>query len=179
MLYLCPHLYIHRWEQKNNGKTTELVIDIPKNIKQVLDLEEPPSNEALDDQMLSTVLEKRKQELKTKLYQQVFKYYEAMEPQFREVPGYVQFLDNFDYNESELWPYFFNYNEAPAIPKALLNEVPKTKKFETIADFLNKHDIMTTLLVTQSALSKAQEESTLKSENKAYEVEMHPPENKL
>jgi hypothetical protein len=29
-------MFIHRWEPKNGGKTHELVIEIPKNIKEIL-----------------------------------------------------------------------------------------------------------------------------------------------
>ena len=63
LLYLCPNFYLHKWEVKNGGKTHELTIDIPKNIKQIVEsegCEEPPVSEPYENQMLSIVLEKRK-----------------------------------------------------------------------------------------------------------------------
>jgi len=35
MLYVAPKLFTHRWEFKN-AKNYELVIDIPDNIKEIL-----------------------------------------------------------------------------------------------------------------------------------------------
>lgn len=36
-LFLEPRFFLYRWEPRNGGKTYELVIDIPSNIKQVLE----------------------------------------------------------------------------------------------------------------------------------------------
>jgi hypothetical protein len=98
MLFLCPTLFIHKWELKG-GKNQELIIDIPKNIRQIVNspgMMETPSNEPFEGQMLSDILEKRKAELRKQLYKNAIQFFESKKQQFLEVPAYVPFIEIFD-----------------------------------------------------------------------------------
>jgi hypothetical protein len=61
ILYVCPKLFIHKWEVKGS-KAPELVIEVPKNIKDVLNNYNgtTPSLEGMETHMHSEVLNRRK-----------------------------------------------------------------------------------------------------------------------
>ena len=65
MLYLVPNFFNHRWESKQNG--FELIIEIPANIKDILEDDSvKPSNESYDFMMTADLIEKRKKVFKNK-----------------------------------------------------------------------------------------------------------------
>ena len=67
IINVVPKFFNHQWELK--GKNYELTIEIPKNIKQIVEDEKvKKSQEAFEEMMLSDLLEKRQEIFKRRLY---------------------------------------------------------------------------------------------------------------
>jgi hypothetical protein len=87
MLTVTPLFYNHRWEQR--GKGYELVIEIPKNIRQLLlsqESKEAPSTEAFEEMMHSDLIENRKRIFRDNLYSITLSHYERVKEQHKEAP---------------------------------------------------------------------------------------------
>ena len=84
--------------------------------------------------------------------------YENKVEEYKEVAANRPMLEVFSpFDETaRYWPVCFDFSKLPPIPKAQLNEVPKSKRIESISEYLAKHSIKGTM--TAVALSKAQED---------------------
>jgi hypothetical protein len=83
--------------------------------------------------------------------------FESRIPEWRENREYSKILDSFSLESSIIWPHFFEIESLPPIPEAPLIEMPKTRKFESVTNFLSKHSIkgetVKTLPLSQSGLN--------------------------
>jgi len=60
-LTIVPNFFNHRWELKNGGKSQELIIEYPKNIRHIIDHPSTiASEEAFEETLNGDYLEKRK-----------------------------------------------------------------------------------------------------------------------
>ena len=85
MITVAPYMFIHSWESKVSGY--ELVIEIPKNIKQILQNQEiKPSNEAYEDLMVSEMLQERTNAFKQQLYLITYQHYLKEKDNYKDVP---------------------------------------------------------------------------------------------
>lgn len=88
ILTVAPQFYIHKWEQK--GKGYELIIEIPKNIRQLIPFsqenKEAPSQDAFENIMQSDITEVRKSYFKDNLYSITLQHYEKAKEQHKDAP---------------------------------------------------------------------------------------------
>ncbi len=83
ILKICPRFYLHKWETRNSGKSYDLIIDFPKNIREILaDPNTQPLNDSLEGKMRTEILEQRKEEMELSLFLYLVSEYEAKKPDY-------------------------------------------------------------------------------------------------
>lgn len=119
-------MFNHKWEPRKNGKVFELVIEIPKNIKDILDdtMNAIPSVDSVEGSLKSDLVARRKREMEKQLFFYLVMEYQQRKPQFYENPSNRVFIDYFNPFDKEtcLWPHFFEIEKLPPIALADLAE---------------------------------------------------------
>ncbi|CDW91756.1 UNKNOWN [Stylonychia lemnae] len=172
ILFVAPYMYNHYFEAKSRGY--ELMIEIPKNIRQIIENQKiQPTNEAFDQQMLSDLLEKRKDLFKQELYNITYKHYLVSKKQHQDFTSHQEQIELIDPLKDNQWPIFFDPHSVDEIPKAPMKEMPKTHKSQTITEFINQTNVNTPMISTQFGLNKSQQETKLRIDiqNQSYTKE--------
>ena len=139
---VCPKFFNHKWESRNRGQTYDLHIEIPRNVRQVLENPEStiPSQESYERSLKTDLLTNRRETFESLLRLNVNKEFEKQRSEQYPLLSQDLKFNAFD-QTSKCWPSFFDIQRVEPVAKSDLCEMPKCRKGETLGDFLNKHTI--------------------------------------
>jgi glutamyl/glutaminyl-tRNA synthetase len=142
--YVAPELYYYNWQTVPGGTTQEIRIEIPENIEEIITKVHKKSvtvevkNSPIIDPMTNFLSNKRKIIMRTRL----ILYIENLHKNFLNQQG----CRNADYNAVKGWHPNFDIENIMDLQKKTIKNMPRTKKGETISEFLKKKNIKNTLL---------------------------------
>lgn len=103
ILSIVPNFYTHRWETKRN--VNELIIEIPSNIKEILEGYErgiviPVKEQSFEGTMLSGVIQGRNKVFKRIVLQETYMHYMIKRENIKDIPQFRDQLQLQDPKES-------------------------------------------------------------------------------
>lgn len=143
VFFCSPDLYYYTWYQPDKNSDVELRIEIPENIEEILKSIESKAStikmikEPLLEPMPNFTLNKRKKLVRARLMQ----YIESIHFQFLKSINQV----SYDFLKNRAWHPDFLSEKGANIPTKKLEDMPKSKRSETISEFLKSNNIKNNL----------------------------------
>ena len=146
-LTIVPEFYTHKWQMRK-GKM-ELLIEVPENIEEIIanyrtEHDIKCMESAYPKQLSESILKERQTILREKMFFETYKCYIKAKEELREENEDVYNDLMLDDNDEDMvtWPDFFEPDShIQKVPKASIKPMPKTQKFETVKDYINRFDI--------------------------------------
>lgn len=142
--YVAPELYYYTWYQPAKSSQPELRVEIPENIEEILGhIEKKAPTVSIryspfSEPMTNFVINKRRIVVRSRL----ILYVENMQKKYLNNVG----ITDYDYVKEKAWHPGFDLENIMDLPLKSLKNVPKSKKTETISEFLKNKNIKNTLL---------------------------------
>lgn len=158
--YIAPELFYCTWQATQGVGNHELRIEVPENIEEIVtkvhkkEITVKVSMSPLSEPMTNFLTNKRKIILRTRL----ILYIESLHNNFLGHNGYKKS----DYNAIKGWHPNFDIQDVMDLPKKPIDALQKSRKSESISEFLKNKNIKHTLL--RRAAEKSLNESNIKTE---------------
>lgn len=146
--YVAPELYFYTWQTVAGSTTQDIRIEIPENIEEIITKVHKRSinvevrQSPIGEPMTNFLNNKRKIIMRTRL----ILYIENLHKNFLM----QQECKNTEYNAVKGWHPNFDIESVMDLQKKTLKNMPKSKKGETITEFLKNKNIKNTLLKRQA-----------------------------
>ena len=152
--YVSPELYYYSWQPSQGNSSHELRIEIPENIEEIITKVHKKSiaveliRNPLSEPMTNFLSNKRKIIMRTRL----ILYIENLHKNFLNQNK----LSSLEFNAVKGWHPNFDLESVMDLQRKTLKNAPKSKKGETITEFLKNKNIKNALLKRENESMKSE-----------------------